>query len=184
MNALEFNSLYEEKVINKLVNEHGFVKKGNNVFLQKDNVFLALLRTSFRSLPIAYVTLCLRHSFVRDLEDNINNLFEKNPNSYPFKVSPFTISNKNLKKWHYKPNFSYHFEDNAINYGLDDSLFLGKKVEDIPYALDFLYNQVVTLGFEWMKMLTPFEALKQLDKYKEGVRTELDWIEDYKKYFK
>jgi hypothetical protein len=87
MNAQEFNTLYDEKVINKLVNEYGFIKKGQNAFLQSDCKYFSLIRTSFRSLPVAYVFLCLRHSFVRDLNDNVGNLFEKNPNSYPFKVS-------------------------------------------------------------------------------------------------
>jgi hypothetical protein len=72
------------------------------------------------------------------------------------------------------------YEGEVINYGADDNLF--GSISYIPNKLDGLYKQVVTVGFKWRDILTPFEALKQLRKYNHGAITELDWLDDYKNH--
>lgn len=116
MNAQEFNKIYDEKVVSKLL-EAGFVRKNNDMFYIKDNTILCLLRASYRTLRLARFMVCIRHSFIRDMDTltiNEDNLYLNNPNSYPFKILPSQLTQKAVDKFRYETNyigFGYDYEE-------------------------------------------------------------------------
>lgn len=186
MKASDFNSIYEEKVSNKLI-DIGFVKKKNNLFLIREGKVLCLLKASYHGLPIARFLLCVRHLFIRDIDTlmkNKKNLYLNNPNSYPFKLHPSQLTQKTLSNWHYKTN---HVGINNYNYevmGFGDDGLYSKDSKDIENGLENLYLRVSNFGIEWMEFLTPNEALKQLKKYNSGDKIEKLWIDDYEDFLR
>lgn len=184
MDAQEFNKLYDERVAYKLL-DIGFIRKNNNMFYIKDKSILSLIRVGYRGLRVARFMLCIRHSFIRDIDTlNIDeaNLFLTNPNSYPFKVHPSQFTQKALKKWKYKTNYigidGYSYEE--INYKQGSYEFL--TTEEIEKKLDSICYNTSNFGIQWLDDLSPKESLKQLEKYNCKDKIELMWIDDYRAY--
>ena len=176
MIAKDFNELYDNRTCIPL-ERIGFIKFGANLFFQRDNVYLALIRNSFRGERVARFLLCLRHSFTRDINDNTYNLLENNPNSYPFRFKPLSLNNTYLKSWHYEtfsPN-DWHYD--KINYGdeKEDKDIIENQLSELAYKIEEYYLDIIN-------MLSPESALFQIKKFNSGWKTESDWIEDYNKF--
>jgi hypothetical protein len=176
MNALEFNSLYDEKVTSRLI-QLGFTNKGHSLFLITEDGILTLIRSSYRGFRLARFMLCFRHKFVKDLDGKADNYYSTDPNDYPFKELPKEILNLNLSKWHYKPRFVFMgYDYQEMNYDIAN-------FDEIEKELNDIYVAVSKYGIAWMKMLNPEKALKQLKKYNQKSVSEIDWINDYNSYF-
>ena len=182
MNADEFNKYYDKYVIEPLI-QNGFQKqKKYNLFLETESSLLSLFRFSDKWSPSTQSTnfiVCIRHTFLRDLDGKIKNGFIENINDYPVKIHPSRLKNIKFRKfsigkWHYEP----------INLGIRDNHYLRIKYVDIDNPtkiLKDLSQNVLTGGRELQNFLTPDEMFRQIKKYGELeiAVCEQDWIKDY-----
>lgn len=182
MKAAEFNELYDKLIVERLESKCKFVKKktSRDLFFKKDDKEIALIRKSFRDMPVAYIFLCMRHCCVNE----ITYLDQSDPNGYPFKLSPLEINRENIKQWHYIPRFFGMGYDGEVICFSEEKIYgpLYGEYRDVPTLLELIYEKVSTVAFDWMNFLTPIEALKQLTLYSKKTQAETDWINDYKRY--
>ena len=113
MNAAAFNRIYQDVVIDRLL-QHGFVKHASSAYLIGDDTILALLRFEDKGDALLQATnliVCLRHTFLRELvELEVPTPFAADVNDYPVKERPSGLP-KTATNWHYQPN----------NLGVDDT---------------------------------------------------------------
>jgi len=175
MDAKEFNRQYENLLVEPLRNI-GFQNHGQSLSYTRDQTVLALLRFQMKFSGLsqrAHFLLCVRHVFLRTLENEPATKFLFEANEYPFKLAISKLSQNMLESWHYEP----------INLGPReyDTVLFGE-LTDSSAILSAMREKITNSGLAWMEYLTPAESLKQVRRHGEDAYCEKLWIEDYEAF--
>jgi hypothetical protein len=176
MKAAEFNAAYNEMLIQPLI-ASGFVQRGAGLFIFDDLGVLALLRYQDKWSALAQHTLftvCVRHTFVRDLERQSCDRYTHSINDYPFKIQPSKLVPDFFHSpWHYQPCNLGHWPQDKIQFGT---------AKDVTSELQRMRDSVRLVGMSWLRFLDPTEAHRQISQYGESAYCEKIWLEDYEKF--
>lgn len=175
MTKLEFEELWLEYVVNPLL-KLGFQESGKSLFMIKNNTVLSLIRLGGRHSEPGSIchTFCLRHSFLRNLDEKSLKGFEREPFAYPIKCVPSKIANICDKDWMYSPQNlkfpreRFHYfslnKKQVVNDLVNLQIDLARATELLPFKFttEFLEDQIQKLG--------------------EDAWIENVWLEDYRNY--
>src|SRR6266850_6550111 len=172
MKADKFNDQFEKLFVRPLLSA-GFTQGRNCLFFVKEPTALMFLRHRNKWSALCqdtYFTVCVRHTFLRDLNTLMQPIYD-----YPFKIEPSRMV----------PDFfhcGWHYESfNEIGRWPKDEIAYGG-MRDARAALDRLRSAVMDIGRSWLEFLQPAEAYRQIRSYGKSDYCEKLWLEDYEKY--
>src|SRR5262245_4992301 len=120
MKAAEFNAIYEKRLIRSLV-AAGFVQQNRCLFFIEDFGVLALMRYQNKwssMLQFTIFTVCVRHTFLRDLLKKATDQFDLSISNYPFKIQPSRLTPDFTESgWRYEPCNLGHWPKDEFEYG-------------------------------------------------------------------
>ncbi len=175
MKAAEFNAAYNEVLVEPLI-AAGFVQRGSGLFIFDDLGVLALLRHQDKWSALAQHTLftvCVRHTFLRNLERQPCDRYIRSISDYPFKIQPSKLVPDFFRSpWHYEPCNLAHWPQDKIQFGA---------ANDVTSELQRMRDSVRMVGVRWLRFLDPTEAYRQISLHGELAYCEKIWLEDYEK---
>ena len=166
-----FEEMFDELVALPL-EQVGFLRNGKSIYLVQDEIAISLIRLGGRmALPGAISqVLCFRHSFLPNLDEEVNEGFEREVFAYPIKLKPLavrTIFGSNIK---YRPN--------NLNYETETFEFQNKTESQTKnYLIKVLKSVKMLLG--WAKSITPEHFAVEINKHGESAWIEELWLESY-----
>ncbi|CAA6697042.1 MULTISPECIES: hypothetical protein [unclassified Lentimonas] len=168
----EFDELWSEKIVTPLLGL-GFKESGKSLFIEKNQSSLALIRLGGRmSRPGAIChTFCFRHTFLRNLKEEVPQKFEKEVFAYPVKSEPSRISTIGKADWHYTPR--------NLNYPREHIDFSKKQKNRIVTELQKLHDDLVIALNTLPNTLTPELLSQMIIQNGEAAWIEKMWLEDY-----
>jgi hypothetical protein len=166
-----FEEMFDELVTLPL-EQMGFLRIGKSIYLVQDEIAISLIRLGGRmALPGAISqVLCFRHSFLPNLDEEVNAGFEREVFAYPIKLKPLavrTIFGSNIK---YRPN--------NLNYETETFEFRNKTESQITNYLIKVLKSVKAL-FDWAKSITPEQLAVEINKHGESAWIEKLWLKSY-----
>ncbi len=102
--------------------------------------------------------ICIRHTTLRNLESNVVE-FEKDPHSYPFKLSLAELEKRDFR-----------YKSKLLNYDVSKLEMNGDWV--------FIHQSLVKTLPDWLSTLSKDKLIKQITKFGESGYIEKIWIED------
>ena len=178
MYAAQFNKLYEQLVVNPLC-ESGFERRGRQVYFEFGESILALLRFERKFSAFVqetYVSMCLRHRFLRSTQDDcVPDARTDRTIDYPFKFRPSTFNRRALKKWKYR---GYYAESRAHNWDLLEYGAVRSPLA-VHKILETITANALVCGRALAEQITPERAQIELLKRGDNVWCEKRWNEDY-----
>ena len=171
VNKKRFEEMFDELVASPL-EQMGFLRSGKSIYLVQDEIAISLIRLGGRMAIAGAISqvLCFRHSFLPNLDEEVNAGFEREVFAYPIKLKPLTlrtIFGGNIK---YRPN--------NLNYETETFEFQNKTESQITNYLIEISRSVKAL-FSWANLITPEHLAAQINKHGESAWIEKLWLESY-----
>ncbi len=169
MEKESFEALFQQVVFGRL-EPLGFFSKGKTISFYNDRLTISLIRLGGRkafSGSIAHI-FCFRHSFLRDMNEEIPKSPPSNVFSYPYKLKPYEDADRDLI---YRPK-NLNFDYERLHWEALGEAAIGQKLDRIA---GFIGGRFLP----WAEALTPEAARLELSQYGEGAWCERMWDEDY-----
>ncbi len=169
MDASEFNGAFDE-LVSPAFTARGGRQAGRRLIWESGSLTVALLRTEPRNQPPPRFTLCIRHTKMRGLEEQVPETAPTNPSAYMIKVAPSSADAILRDGWRYEPYNTGRFPFDEIDYHEE-----GQAVLQRLGALRTQLDQVLP---RLDGALTPAALKRQLQANGSGAWVETMWIED------
>lgn len=172
MDKVEFDNLFHAKADEKL-GPFGFQLVGKSLVLRDEIRTVNLIRLGGRmSLPggISHL-LGFRHSFLRDMNEQLPSRAPSEVYAYPFKFLPSVLMITPQESWRYCPR--------NLNYDYDRFEFRGLSPASVEVWLDRLFTLIGEGFLSWVNEMSPEVAAMQITKYGEQAWCERLWLADY-----
>lgn len=172
MDAETFSGHFEQLVVQPAA-QAGFVPWGKSLWLARDGVEIAVLRTESRHMWPFELTLVLRHDCLRDFKDRVPPPPSRDPSEYPVKAPP-SRAGKLVKRYRYRPYNLGRFPSDEMPYAGDEHA--------VRERLRAIGETLVEATPLLVHRLTPDVLVREIQRRGEGAWAENRWLEDYRSY--
>lgn len=166
MDATTFSEHVEQLVVEP-ARRGGFEPCGKGLWMQRDGLRVAVLRTELRYIWPFQFTLVAGHDCWRDFDDRCPPPRSRNPSQYPVETRP-SDARRLLKGYRYSRTTVGRWPADEMN-----DRHLRRQLSQIGGALE-------EVGPLLPRCLTAEIVLRELERKGEGVWAEARWIEDYR----
>jgi hypothetical protein len=172
VDAATFNGWFDELVV-RPTQQVGLEPWGKSLWMERDGLQVALIRTGRPAIWPYSLTLIARHVCLRDFDDRMPPPRSRNASEYPVKVAPSQAKSL-VKRYRYKPYNLGKFPDDLMDPWGDE-----RKVRRLLEKIGRTLADVVPVLPD---CLTPEVVLREIERHGEGAWVEARWIEDYRKF--